>query len=61
MLDLTEFLKTRYARLEDKTPSILLFNLFVDLIDWADANRVDLDAELEEAREHYRGLQKEKR
>lgn len=40
-------------RLEDGTgPAVDLWHLLVSLVEWADANSVDLDAELSGAREH---------
>jgi len=39
--------------LEDESgPSVDLWHLLVSLVEWADANHVDLDAELSGAREH---------
>lgn len=39
--------------LEDGSgPSVDLWHLLVSLVEWADANHVDLDAELSGAREH---------
>lgn len=38
--------------LEEPIDSIAVFSLLIDLIEWCDRHKVDLDAELSNARQH---------
>lgn len=37
---------------EDMSPSVLVFQFLLSLIDYCDANKVDLDAEVSNVRQH---------